>query len=179
MRYFMQGLLAVLILAIIGILLSNYVVGSYTVPGTGMAPGLSSGEHLLVNKIAYNFEEPQRGDVICYDSPAEGTTKVKRIIGIPGDYVEVKNKALYINGNKVDEPYARFRTDFILPATQVPLNTYFVMFDNRQIVTDTEYEVSRVNIMGRAWICAWPPDKWGSVENYALDTQINAAEALQ
>ncbi len=176
MRYFMQGLLAILVLAIIGILLSNYVVGGYAVPGSSMYPNISSGDQLLVSKIAYNFDQPQRGDVICYESPVDGAAELKRIVGIPGDYVEIKNKALYINGNKVNEPYARVRSDFTLPATQVELNTYFVLDDNRQIDIDENNIVPSQNIVGRAWICAWPPDKWGGVENYALDTQINAAE---
>jgi signal peptidase I len=178
MRNFVREVIATLVLAIVIFLLLRLVVGSYTVISESMQPGLQIGERLLINKLAFNFTEPTRGELVYYKSPNGDLDQLKRVIGLPNDVVQVKDNAVYVNGIKLTEPYVKDPPAYGLVAYQVPPNNYFVLGDNRNNSNDsaTGWTVPRENIMGRAWIFTWPPDKWGVVDSYALDSQITSAK---
>ena len=107
MRNFVKELIGTLIIAIVIFILLRLIVGSYAVISDAMEPGMQVGEHILINKIAYHFSEPERGDIVYYKSPNGDLDQLKRIIGLPGDIVEVKDNAVYVNGNKLKEPYIK------------------------------------------------------------------------
>src|ERR1035441_4821906 len=126
MRNFVKEVIVTLIIGIVIFLLLRLTVGSYTVVNISMQPGLTEGQRILVNKLAYRFGDPQRGDVIVFQSPIADLTLVKRIIGLPGDEVEVKqNDAAYVNGVKLKEPYLKELAGYSYPLIKVPLNNYF------------------------------------------------------
>jgi signal peptidase I len=178
MRNYIKEIVGIFVLAIILFLVLRLVVGSYSVVSESMSPGLHKGEHLLINKLAYQFDEPDRGEIVYYKSPSGNPDQLKRVIGLPGDVIEVKDTAVYINGIQIKEPYVKNRAEYALLPYQVPPDNYFILGDDRNNSNDssTGWTVSGDNIIGRAWIFTWPPDKWGAVDNYSLDTQLAAVE---
>lgn len=178
MRTFVRDLIGILVLAAIILVLLRLVVGTYSVVSQAMEPGLRVGESLLVNKLAYRIGEPSRGDIVHYVSTDGSSSGMKRIIGLPGDYIEIRNGAVYVNGVRLNEPYARNTPNFELMAYQVPPGYFFLMSDNRSLDFDSSenWIVHRDDIIGRAWVYTWPPDRWGKVENYPLNIQIVAAD---
>jgi signal peptidase I len=103
---------------------------------------------------------------------------MKRVIGLPGDIVEVADGAVFLNGHQLKEPYTASPAHYTVAEYQVPPDSYFVLGDNRNNSNDssTGWTVPGVNIQGRAWILTWPPTKWGEAGNYNLSSQLAAAE---
>jgi signal peptidase I len=178
MHNFWRDLIGVVLLAALIFFLLRLVIGSFVVVSASMEPGVYEGERLLVNKMAYSFGEPDRGEIVVFKSPAESNISIKRIIGLPGDIVEVKDRQVYVNGIALEEPYLKDFPLYTMAPVQVPEGQYFVLGDNRNDSSDSHagWTVPRGNIVGRAWIFAWPPDKWGLVGNFPLDRQVMAAE---
>lgn len=109
-----------------------------------MAPTFPEGRHVFVNKAAFHFRAPRRGDVVMFVSPQEPDKGlVKRVIAVAGDTIELKQKKVYLNGALVEEPYAQFlRADVALqgdtlPPVRVPEGMVFVMGDNRDVSRDS------------------------------------------
>ncbi|MBI2862055.1 MAG: signal peptidase I [Chloroflexi bacterium] len=123
-----------LFLGVLGlvIVLLSAGCGFVQVKGHSMEPTISEGERLTVDKNAYaGTSAPQRGDIILFDQ--EGTSRISRVVGLPGETITIDNGAVYVNGNKLDEPYlaAGTRTESATKNFQVPGNSYFVLGDNR------------------------------------------------
>jgi signal peptidase I len=145
------------------------------------------GDHLLVSKFAYGIKlpvvdktllktgDPERGDVIVFEYPENRELDyIKRVIGLPGDKVELRDNVLYRNDQPVQEPYKHLE-DHLIPGTRVnwgpeavPDNQYFVMGDNRDHSQDSRYWgfVPREYIRGKAWVIYW---SWGG----AMDVRWN------
>jgi len=175
-----KELLGALIVTIVVFGVLHLVVGSYAVNSQSMEPSLKSGERLVINKMTYSHSSPGRGDIIYYRSFEDNSCQVKRVIGLPGDVVEINHNNVYVNGWKLTEPYVKYQSGYELPPYQVPMDNYWVLGDNRKTNGDTPpgMTVPRENILGQAWIYSWPPDKWGAVNNYSLDTQMEIVEIL-
>ncbi len=178
MRNYIKGFVGILVLAVAIFLLLQMAVGSYSVNNESMQPGLQMGEILLINKMAYNFSEPTRGEIVYYKSPEASLDQLKRVIGIPGDVIEIKNNAVYVNGIVLTEPYVKDPPAYTLPPYQVLPDNYFVMEDNRNNShgSSADWTISRENVIGRAWIFSWPPDKWGTVDGYPLDSELASSQ---
>ena len=160
------------------------VVQNFRVEGPSMQPTLTSGESLWVNKAAY-FEVnggyllggPQRGDIAVLRPPNEEVDLIKRIIGLPGDRVLIKNGAVFINDQPLEEPYIHFAAGYSYPIDGKPLvvppGEYFVLGDNRSNSRDSHlgWFVPAENLVGRAWLTYWPPASWGVMPSiaYAVD----------
>jgi signal peptidase I len=175
---FVRDLIGTLVLAVLFFFLLRLVVSSYTVINVSMQPGLYESQRLLVSKMSYTFDEPDRGQIIVFKSPVENKTLIKRVIGLPGDVVEVKDGKVYVNSIGLIEPYVKSPPQYNMPQTQVSHGEYFVMGDNRNNSGDSHngWTVPRKNIVGKAWIFTWPPDKWGLVDSYPLNNQVMAQE---
>ena len=175
MKAFLREIVAVLVIAVLIFILLQTTIQSSVVVGSSMEPDLKDGQRLLINKIVYVFNEPQRGDVIVFNSPNDSRTDfIKRIIGLPGDVVEIKGKAVYVNGTKLDEPYIAEPPNHDFPPHRVEENHYFVLGDNRNHSNDSrnDWTVPRQSITGKAWLSIWPPSEWGLVSNYHLQEQL-------
>ena len=156
-------------------LILTFVAQNSTVYGSSMAPTLENGEMLLMNKFIYRFTEPQRGDIIVftYEDPRQGEEYlIKRVIGLPGDTIEIMDGMVYINGTAYDESkYLEMSTDIkgdVEYPFLVPENSYFVLGDNRANSKDSRFSevgaVPKEQIVGKASIRFWPFDKIGFVQ---------------
>ena len=144
------------------------------VEGTSMAPLLSDQERIFINKFVYRFEEIQRGDVVVFWYPLDRSKSfIKRIIGLPGETVEIRHGALFVNNHPIAEPYVPQQyadvSDF--GPVKVPKNSYFVMGDHRISSNDSRVfgPVSMQYIYGRAVFAYWPVDHFGSLSTAEAD----------
>lgn len=180
MKNFVREFLITIVLAVIIFLVAQQTIQTYEVFMSSMEPSFHEGQRVVVNKAVYVFGEPQRGDVIIFRAPnGSGDDFIKRVIGLPGDTIEVKDQAVFVNGVKLDEPYVADTPDYTMPPRVVPKDQYFVLGDNRRHSNDSHnnWYVDREDIRGKAWLSTWPPDDWGVVDNYPLNEQIANASS--
>ena len=176
--------IAITLLIVLVFLGTRFVVQKYIVTNTeiksgSMQPTLSIGERLFINDLAYKFGHlPQRGDIIVFIPPKSLNADmdyIKRIIGLPGEVVEITGGNVYIHKTdgtviKLDEPYIAALPGYTYTSPTIPADNYFVMGDNRNNSGDshTGYTVPIGNIVGRAWWVTWPFSKFGTAPNYKL-----------
>jgi len=139
-----------------------------------MEPTFLQGDCIMVNKVTYRSSGPQRGQVIVFNPPPPNEESrypfIKRVIGLPGDTVEIRDGKVFVNGTALDEDeYIKERPDYTMAATVVPENEYFVLGDNRNNSSDSHvgWTVPRDNIIGKAWFTYWPPGRWRVVKHYS------------
>ena len=104
--------------------------------GVSMAPTIESGDLIFINRLAYRFREPRRGDVVAVRMAGASVVYVKRLIALPGDRVKIDHSSVSINGEPVEEPYARKRSDWWLEEAVLGPDQYFVVGDNRTMPMD-------------------------------------------
>ncbi len=183
MKNFLRESLITIILAVVIFLGARGTIQTYEVFMTSMEPNFHEGQRVVVSKAAYWSwaGEPERGDVIIFKAP-NGSSEdfIKRVIGLPGDVVEVKNGAVYVNGTSLEEPYipASNIPSYTMSKKEVPEGKYFVLGDNRNHSNDSHsgWFVDSDDIRGKAWLSTWPPDSWGVITNYPLGDQLAKAE---
>ncbi|MCQ2080866.1 MAG: signal peptidase I [Lachnospiraceae bacterium] len=126
-----KGFLSYAIIFLVTFILMQTLIGMALIPSGSMEPTLHVGSKYVFSKLSYLFSGPDRGDVIVFDD--DGTIYCKRIIALPGETVEIKNESVYINGQKLDEPYAFGNTYAYTSSTyNVPEGEYFFLGDNRE-----------------------------------------------
>ena len=176
MKPFLRDTLTIFIIAAVIIFGLQATVQKFGVDGPCMYDGFQNGQQIWVNKVVYKLHEPERGDVIIFYSPNyEKEEYIKRIIGLPGESVEIKDGIVYIHKEDgtifpLDEPYVTRPANQPFKGDIIPENEYFVMGDNRNNSSDSRYgwTVPKENIIGKAWLSIWPPDKWGLAANYSF-----------
>ncbi|MGB9592521.1 MAG: signal peptidase I [Anaerolineae bacterium] len=161
-----------IILAVVLFLLLQLVVRNFRILGDSMLPTLETGQFVLVERVSYWFSPPRRGDIVVFEYPrAPQEDFVKRIIGLPGETVEITGGQVYINGNPLAEPYVHGQPTLTYRPIHITLGAdeYFVMGDNRAASSDSRSwgPLPRRNIIGRAWLCYWPPSRWGVIQRAA------------
>jgi signal peptidase I len=150
-----------LILAIVMYFMIDFVVARVRVENISMKPTLLPGEFLLVNKMAYKFSGMQRGDIVVFHNPQKITEDfIKRLIGLPGDTVEIKDGVVIVNQVPLIEPYIMELPNY-QGRWQVPAGSIFVLGDNRNSSSDSHAWgfVPLDNIMGKAIAVYWPLQK--------------------
>lgn len=132
-----------------------------------MIPALQIHDRLLINKLADDFSEPERGDIVLFDDPAGGETPlIKRTIGLPGETVEFRDDRLYIDGEPVEEPYTNdSASETTFGPVEVPEGHYFVMGDNRDRSLDSRVfgPIPEESLIGEALFSFWPPGRAGTL----------------
>jgi signal peptidase I len=150
-------------------------IQDYEVTSGSMENTLQVNERVLVDKLAYKFGKPQRGDIIVFHPPFPSPAPfVKRVIGLPGEKVEIANGTVTIvkaDGStlKLNEPYIKQAAAYNYTSIVIPANEYFVLGDNRNNSEDSHfgYLVSRDRLIGRAWLDIWPFKLFGLAHNYS------------
>ncbi len=160
-----EYLKAIGIALLLAFVVRTYVVQAFKIPSESMVSTLLIGDHLLVDKLRYRYSDPQRGDIVVFQYPRNPEVDfVKRIVGLPGETLEVKGETVYVDGKALDEPYARWDpTPFSLgkayryPKVAIPAGSYFMMGDNRNHSQDSRYwgALPRELMHGKAFLIHW------------------------
>ena len=148
--------------------LITFVAQAFRVQGTSMEPLLHDGDRILVNKLVYRLGAIERGDVVVFWYPRDPSTSfIKRVVGRPGDRVEIRSGRLYVNGIEMAEDYLHeaFRDEDFHSATDVQRGYYFVLGDHRRSSNDSRSWglVPEKYIYGRAALRFWPLTKMGPI----------------
>lgn len=179
-----RGELPVLIVVAVALALviRALLVQAYFIPSGSMRPTLEVGDRVLVEKVTYRLRRPERGEVVVFErpgqaprgglvprlrelleglglvAPSEDIDLIKRIVGLPGETLELRDGAVHIDGRRLDEPYARAdRSDF--GPAEIPAGHYFMLGDNRASSDDSRHTlgpVPRDRLVGRAFVRVWP-----------------------
>ena len=185
MRALVRELFETIILTLTVFLVLQISVQNFRVEGPSMEPTLEEDQHLLVNKLvflrpdfgalagllplvsadhsapAYTFRAPRRGDIVVFQFPGDTSRDfVKRVVGIPGDTVEIRDGVVFVNGESLHEPYVVNGDSGSERPTVVPEESYYVLGDNRRASQDSRDwgTVPAENIIGRGWLRYWPLD---------------------
>lgn len=177
MRPSLREIIITILLALLIFVAVQFTVESRVVEGISMEPNFHTDERVLVVKASYWFGEPQRGDVIIFDSPQDqNRTLIKRVIALPGEVVEIKDGTVYItdvNGDtfSLDEPYINEDPHYTYGPQTVPEDEYFVLGDNRNHSTDSHIwgTLPDENVIGRAWLIYWPLSDWRLISGYSTN----------
>jgi signal peptidase I len=164
---FVREIIETLLLTFFIFFIVNSLVGRYRIDGNSMNPTLLNGEYLLISNFAYQLDEPQRGEIIVFRHPRSELNLIKRVIGLPGDTIQVQNGLVYVNNVPLDEPYIQspptYGSSWVVPDGQ-----YFVLGDNRNNSSDSHAWgfLPADHILGKALIVYWPPSDWAKVPHF-------------
>jgi signal peptidase I len=142
------------------------VVQNFRIEGRSMEPTLHSGQYLLVNKMAYRWlGDPGRGDIIVFEAWNQDKDFIKRIVGTPGDEIEVRDGCVYVNDTCLEESYLEQPTTDAVGPVELGPDQFYVLGDNRGNSSDSRNygPLGRESIIGKAWLTYWPPDDIGLV----------------
>jgi signal peptidase I len=151
----------------IAILINLFLAQPTRVHGQSMEPSLHTDQRLIVEKISYHLHGPRRGDVVVFSMPQQSDELlIKRVIGLPGETVEIRSGKVYVNGAILDEPYLEQETRGQFGPVVVPPLHVFVLGDNRSFSNDSRAfdAVPIKDILGRAWFSYWPLQNLGTLD---------------
>lgn len=158
---------------IMALLIRFFIAEPRYIPSDSMVPTLEIGDRLVVEKVSYYWRSPERGEIVVFDPPPQlqqlGFTQdqafIKRVIGLPGDTVEVQGGSVILNGNPLREPYIAQAPAYTMPLVTVPADQFFVMGDNRNNSNDSHVWgfLPRGNIIGRAAFRFFPFSRLGEI----------------
>ena len=181
----------ILVALVVAVLIKTFLVQAFFIPSGSMHDTLLEGDRVMVNKLAYRFGDPARGDIIVFDSPLESggdgetifgalvrhvteslglsspdSALIKRVIAVGGETIEIRQNQVFVDGVALDERYVKAgsRMPRYGPLT-VPGGYVFVMGDNRSSSTDSRSfgPIPESDIIGKAFVRVWPPSRWGGV----------------
>lgn len=163
-----ETLESLVIAVILALLIRTYVIEPFWIPSGSMEPTLMPDDRILVSKLDYRFGEPSRGDVVVFKYPLDPSKNyIKRLIGLPGETIEIRDQKLYINGRPLEEDYLPedLQVDDFGPVV-IPEGSYFMMGDNRDDSLDSRYwgPLSEELIIGKADYIFWPISRLGAIE---------------
>ena len=174
---------AIVIAILIAVFIRTFVVQAFKIPSGSMKPTLQIGDHILVNKFIYGVKvpflrntvipvsDPKRGDIVVFIYPQDRSKDfIKRVIGLSGDKIEIKNKTIYVNGRPYQDKHGVYVDQYVIPGAlqprdnfapvTVPPHSIFVMGDNRDQSYDSRFwgPVDLKDVMGKAFIIYWSWD---------------------
>ena len=171
-RFFLD-LLETIVLSIALFLGINALTARVLVEGNSMHPTLENHQRLIVNKLAYKSDLPERGDIVVFHFPIDPDQDfIKRVIGLPGDNIEIDSGEIRVNGEVLIEPYVASTPSYV-GAWHVPDNQLFVLGDNRNNSSDSHVwgTVPIESLIGKTLLIYWPPSDWALIEHiqFAID----------
>jgi signal peptidase I len=169
-RSLLREILETVLLTVIIFSILNLTTGRFQVRGFSMEPTLHDGQYMIISKLIYWVHPPERGDVIVFHPPNDlDNDYIKRIVGLPGEQLEIRNGAISVDGVPLEEPYIA-NPGFYSGVWDLADEEYFVLGDNRRNSSDSHTwgVFPRENVVGKAWLCYWPPEEWGLVVHHAF-----------
>jgi signal peptidase I len=165
-KWLREALETILPAILIAILINLFLAQPTRVHGQSMEPNLHTDQRLVVEKVSYRLHGPRRGDVVVFSMPQQSEELlIKRVIGLPGEEVEIRDGQVFIDGTPLDEPYLSQETRGRYGPEIVPPLHVFVLGDNRSFSNDSRAfdAVPIEDILGRAWLSYWPFEELGMV----------------
>ena len=166
-KRFVLDILETVILAVVLYFGINAISARVRVDGLSMNPTLQHGEYILVSRLSYKTGEPQRGDIIVFSFPMDQKQDlIKRVVGLPGETISIRNNEVLVNGMKLEEPYIA-QSPIYNGEWTVGEGQLFVLGDNRNDSKDShQWGLLPVeNIIGKALLIYWPPPEWKLVSH--------------
>ncbi len=160
----LKWIIDILLVVVFSFFIINYYGYSVDVVGNSMNPIIENDEKVLVDKLSYELNEPKRFDVVVYKTRT-GEVSIKRIIGLPGETIQIKDNVIYINGEVIEDKFysGKYESGYTNEGIVIGDNEYFVMGDNRNVSEDSRFEyVGNINsedIVGKAWFACYPLTK--------------------
>ena len=150
------------------------LVQNFRVEGRTMSPAIQSGDYLLVSLKSYWLTDPRRGDIVVFKAWDSDKDFIKRVIGIPGDVIEIKKGGILIDGVALEEPYVDQATADELGPITLREDEYYVLGDNRGASNDSRHygPLPRERIVGKAWIIYSPEERRGFVHHHRFDREF-------
>lgn len=159
-RELREWIKALAVAVLLAWVLRSVLIQPYRVEGSSMESSLHDSERLFINRLVYRLHPPRRGEVVVVDLANEGITIIKRIVGLAGETIEIKDGSVFIDGERLEEPYLTQATLNSYGPVQIPAEHYFVMGDNRQNSRDSRNIsvgfVAHSQIKGEAFLVYWP-----------------------
>ncbi|WP_138751507.1 signal peptidase I [Paenibacillus sinopodophylli] len=157
------------IAVVVALLFQNYVYAQSEVQNVSMQNTLVAGQRLIEDKWSYHFHEPRHGDIVIISGPESELRLIKRVVGLPGDVIDIREGEVYLNDEKIEEQYVKGQTNagsVAVPYT-VEEGQLFVMGDNREHSMDSRSigTIARSSIEGKAVLRIWPLPKFGTLSN--------------
>lgn len=160
---FIKETLSIIVIAfVLAMVLRTFVVEGRIIPTGSMLPTIQLQDRVMVNKFIYRFKEPQRGDIVVLEPPDilnANQDYIKRIVGLPGERVEIKDSKVFINGKALDEPYLAEPINYQFGPVEVPEGSLLVLGDNRNHSFDSHYWnawLTEDRLKGKAFLTYWP-----------------------
>ncbi len=159
-----KWIIDLIIVVVISLFVIDYYCTSTLVVGNSMNPIVSNDEKVLIDCLSYEIKEPERFDVIAYETRS-GEISVKRIIGLPGETIQIVNNEIYVDGVEIKDTFydGKFESGYVNNAIVIGDNEYFVMGDNRNVSEDSRFEyvgnIEKEKILGKVWFVCYPFNK--------------------
>jgi signal peptidase I len=169
-RQFLGEVLQTILIAGLLFIAVNLLTARIRVEGISMEPNLHEGQFVIVSRLAYRWDIPQRGDIIVFHYPLSPDRRfIKRVIGLPGDTVSIQSGKVFVNGQELDEPYLAVEPRYS-GEWSINENEVFVLGDNRNNSSDSQNwgSLPIENIIGKAFLIYWPPTEAGVIPHYDL-----------
>jgi signal peptidase I len=164
----LREILETALLTLIIFLVLNTLTGRFQVRGSSMEPTLHDGQFLVVSKVTYWLSSPERGDIVVF-RPPNGLSDdyIKRIVGLPGEQVRITKGHVRVDGVPLEETYVVNLSNYS-GSWKLDSDEYFVLGDNRSNSSDSHTwgTLPGENIIGKAWLCYWPPEALGLVRHH-------------
>jgi signal peptidase I len=170
----LRELIETLALTLVIFLLVRFAAPNFRIEGFSMEPNFHDGQYLFVNRLVYMLHPPERGDVIVFIPPSNiSNDYIKRVIGLPGDRVEIVDGRVLINGAPLQEPYPFNPGSYSFGPVAIGPEEYFVLGDNRDNSSDSHSwgMLASSKVIGKAWITYWPPSLIGLVPTFSYATE--------
>jgi signal peptidase I len=170
----MRENLQILVIALaLALFIRSFIAEPRYIPSESMLPTLEISDRLVVEKLSYYFRLPKRGEIVVFEPPqqlqSQGYQKdqafIKRVVGTPGQTIQVKNGIVYVDGSPLKEDYIAEPPAYQMPAVRVPENHLFVMGDNRNNSNDSHAWgfLPKQNVIGHACFRFWPINRFGRI----------------
>jgi signal peptidase I len=166
-RSFVRETLETIALTLVIFVVIRAGVQNFRIEGFSMEPNFHDGQYLLISKVDYILHPPERGDVVVFMSPQDLSRDfIKRVIGLPGEIVEIREGRVFINNKALEQNYAVNPGSYSFGPVTVGPDQLFVLGDNRNNSSDSHSwgNLPRSDMIGKAWVSYWPPQQWAIIQ---------------
>ena len=167
LRSFIRETLETIALTLVIFVVIRAGVQNFRIEGFSMEPNFHDGQYLLVSKVDYMLHSPERGDVIIFQAPTNLERDfIKRVIGLPGESIEIREGRVFVNGEPLAQNYQTNPGTYTYGPVKVGENELFVLGDNRNNSSDSHSwgMLPQKDIIGKAWLSYWPPQQWAIIQ---------------